>query len=370
MELGDMQRSERCERKFVRVQIPPSALYIFSIIKIKFMKISNNRVKLFSGIQPTGTLHIGNYFGAIKNWVKLQNKYDSLFCVVDYHSLTSSINSEELSKKTIEMVIDLIACGIDPIKSILFVQSSIPENTELTWILSTFTPLAELQRMTKFKEKSQKNAKNVNAGLLYYPILMAADILLYKAEAVPVGHDQLQHLEIARIIARRFNKQLGKTFPEPRGVLTSSPRIMSLTNPQEKMSKTGGINSYIALSDSLATIEKKLSGAITDSARKRLTDKGTPTKCNLYQLHQIVSKSSDLKYIEKGCRQAKIGCLECKKLLAKNFFTELKSIQEKKKELEKNPAEIKKILQKGALSAREIAQKNMKKIKKKIGLFS
>jgi len=333
------------------------------------MKISN-RVKLFSGIQPTGTLHIGNYFGAIKNWVELQKKYDSIFCIVDYHSLTNSINPEELSKQTIEMAMDLIACGIDPLNSILFVQSSVLEHTELTWILSSFTPLAELQRMTQFKEKSQKNIKNVNAGLLYYPILMAADILLYKAEAVPVGHDQLQHIEIARTIARKFNKQLGKTFPEPKGVLTSAPRLMSLINPKEKMSKSGGNDSYIALSDTLETIEKKLSVAVTDPARKMRTDSGTPTKCNIYQLHQLVSGSPDLKYIDDGCRQAKIGCLECKKMLAKNIFTELKPIQEKKKELEKNPEEIKKILQNGALRAREIAQKNMKEIKKKIGLFS
>ncbi len=325
-------------------------------------------MKLFSGIQPTGTLHIGNYFGAIKNWVELQKKYDSLFCVVDYHSLTGSVNPEELSKQTLDLAMDLIACGIDPIKSILFIQSSVPEHTELTWILSCFTPFAELQRMTQFKEKSQKNIKNINAGLLYYPILMAADILLYKAEVVPVGHDQLQHLEIARTIARKFNKKIGKTFPEPKGLLTPSPRIMSLTNPQEKMSKSGGINSYIAMTDSLKTIEKKLASAMTDPARKRLTDKGTPAKCNIYELHQLVSSPSDIKHIKQGCNQAEIGCLECKKLLAKNIFNELRPIQERKRKLEENSEKVKKILQSGALRAKKIAQENMKEIKKKIGL--
>ncbi len=326
-------------------------------------------MKLFSGIQPTGMLHIGNYFGAIKNWVKLQKEHSSLFCIVDYHSLTTPFDVKKISKKTLDMAIDLIACGINPKKSILFIQSNVSEHTELAWILSVFTPFQELQRMTQFKEKSKKNIKNVNAGLLYYPILMAADILLYKTEAVPVGHDQLQHIEIARTIARKFNKKLGKTFPEPRGFLTHSPRIMSLTNPQEKMSKTGDINGYIALSDSLKTIEKKLSVAVTDPARKRLTDKGTPAKCNLYGLHQLVSSSSDLKHIEQGCSQAKIGCLECKKLLAKNIFAELKPIQERKRKLEKNPAEIKKILRTGALRAQKIAKRNMLEIKKKIGLF-
>jgi len=330
---------------------------------------TNNKVKLFSGIKPTGTLHIGNYFGAIKNWVKLQKEYNNFFCIVNCHSLTVPFQPQELSKQTLEMAIDLIACGIDPVKSILFIQSSVPEHTELTWILSCFTPLSELHRMTQFKEKSQKNIKNVNAGLLYYPILMAADILLYKAEAVPVGHDQLQHIEIARTIARRFNKQLGKTFPEPKGILTSAPRLMSLTNPKEKMSKTGGINSYIALSDSLKTIEKKLSVSVTDSARKMRTDPGAPAKCNLYQLHQLVSSKKDLDYISNGCRTAKIGCLECKKLLAKNIFAELKPIQERKKELEKNPEKIKKILQLGAIKAKKIAKKNMLEIKRKIGLY-
>ncbi|OQX71256.1 tryptophan--tRNA ligase [Candidatus Parcubacteria bacterium 4484_255] len=330
---------------------------------------TNNKIKLFSGIQPTGILHIGNYFGAIKNWVKLQKQYSSLFCIVDYHSLTIPFEPKKMSKKILDIAIDLIACGIDPVKSILFIQSSIPEHTELTWILSCFTPLSELHRMTQFKEKSQKNIKNVNAGLLYYPILMAADILLYKAEVIPVGNDQLQHIEMARTIARRFNKQLGKTFPEPKGILTSAPRIMSLTNAKEKMSKSGGINSYIALSDSLKTIEKKLSIAVTDPARKRITDSGTPEKCNLYHLHKLVSNNKDLDYISKGCCTAKIGCLECKKLLAKNIFAELKPIQKRKKELQKNPGKIKKILQLGATRARKIAKKNMLEIKKKIGLY-
>ena len=332
------------------------------------MRISN-KIKLFSGIQPTGILHIGNYFGAIKNWVKLQKQYSSLFCIVDYHSLTMPFEPKKMSKKTLDIATDLIACGIDPVESTLFVQSSVPEHTELTWILSSFTPLAELHRMTQFKEKSQKNIKNVNAGLLYYPILMAADILLYKAEVIPVGNDQLQHIEMARTIARRFNKQLGKTFPEPKGILTSAPRIMSLTNAKEKMSKSGGINSYIALSDSLKTIEKKLSTAVTDPARKRITDSGTPEKCNLYHLHKLVSNNKDLDYISKGCCTAKIGCLECKKLLAKNIFAELKPIQERKKELQKNPEKIKKILRLGAIRARKIAKKNMLEIKKKIGLY-
>jgi tryptophanyl-tRNA synthetase len=327
-------------------------------------------MKLFSGIQPSGTLHLGNYLGAIKNWVKLQAKHESIFSIVNYHALSSTDPSaSQLSKQSIEMAMDLIACGIDPQKSILFVQSDVPEHTELTWILSCFVSLEELKRMTQFKKKSQENKKNVKASLLYYPVLMAADILLYQTQIVPVGEDQLQHIELARTIARNFNKKIGKTFIEPRGVLSKSPRLMSLKNPQEKMSKSKGENTYIALNDSLKTIEKKLRVAITDPARKKISDPGTPQKCNIYHLHQLFSSPKEIKEIEEGCHQAKIGCLECKERLAQNIFAEIKPIQEKRKKLAENPEKIKKILQKGAEKAHQIAQKNMKEIKKKVGLL-
>ncbi|MBL7141686.1 tryptophan--tRNA ligase [Patescibacteria group bacterium] len=325
-------------------------------------------MRLFSGIQPTGLLHLGNYFGAIKNWVILQKKYPSLFCIVDYHAITISYQTKKISENVLNLAMDLIACGIDPKKSILLVQSAVSEHTELAWILGTVTSISDLQRMTQFKEKAKEHAKSVNAGLFNYPILMAADILLYKARVVPVGEDQRQHLELAREIARRFNKTFGRTFPEPKPLLTPGARIMSLTNPEKKMSKSYGPESYLALSDSSKTIYKKLSTAVTDLARKRRTDPGTPGKCNLYSLHQLVSNKKDLAYISNGCQKAKIGCLECKKLLAENIFKELKPIQAKRKKLEKNPEKIKKILQQGADRARKIAQKTMTEVKKKMGL--
>jgi tryptophanyl-tRNA synthetase len=325
-------------------------------------------MRLFSGVQPSGTLHLGNYLGAIKNWVELQKKYESLFSIVNYHALSGDFTPAQLPNQTREMALDLIACGIDPQESTLFVQSDVPEHTELTWILSCFVSLGELKRMTQFKEKSEENKKNIKAGLLYYPVLMAADILLYQAQVVPVGEDQLQHIELARIIARNFNKKIGQTFLEPRGVLTQAPRLMSLKNPQEKMSKSKGENSYIALTDSLEKIEKKLSTAITDPARQKINDPGSPQKCNLYHLHQFFSSQKEIKDIKQGCQKAKIGCLECKKTLAQNIFAKLKPLQERREKLAQNPEKIQKILQEGAQKARQIAQRNMKEIKKKIGL--
>jgi len=262
-------------------------------------------MKLFSGIQPTGLLHIGNYFGAIKNWVDLQKKYPCLFCIVDYHSITIPYQTKQMSKQVLDLAMDLMACGIDPKKSILFIQSHVPAHTELAWILSTVTSIGDLNRMTQFKEKSKEHSGNINAGLFNYPVLMAADILIYKAQVVPVGEDQAQHLELTREITRKFNKRFGKTFPEPKPYLTSGARIMSLTNDKKKMSKSHGLESYIALSDSLKTIEKKLATAMTDPARKRRTDPGTPKKCNIYHLHQLVSNKKDLEYVINGCTKAK-----------------------------------------------------------------
>ncbi len=325
-------------------------------------------MKLFSGIQPTGLLHVGNYFGAIKNWVDLQKTYPCLFCIVDYHSITVPYQTKQMSKRVLDLTMDLIACGIDPKKSILFIQSHVPAHTELAWILSTVTSIGDLNRMTQFKEKSKEHSENINAGLFNYPILMAADILLYKAQVVPVGEDQIQHIELTREITRRFNKKFGKTFPEPKPYLTSGARIMSLTNDKKKMSKSHGEESYIALSDSLKTIEKKLATAMTDSARKRRTDPGTPEKCNIYHLHQLVSNKKDLDYVIDGCTKAKIGCLDCKKLLAKNLFKELKPIQEKRKQLGENPEKVKKILAQGAEQASKIAKETMAEVKAKLGL--
>ncbi len=326
-------------------------------------------MRLFSGIQPTGLTHIGNYFGAIKNWVGLQKKYESIFCIVDYHAITVPYGVKRMRQRVLDVVLDLVSCGIDPKKSIIFVQSNVPEVTELTWILNSVTPIGDLRRMHQLKEKSKEHPEMVNAALFDYPVLMAADILLYKAEIVPVGEDQLQHLELVREITRRFNKTFGKIFPEPKPILTRGARIMSLTDPSKKMSKSHDKKGYIALADSPEIIWRKLSTAVTDPARKRRTDPGTPEKCNLYTLHELVSTKKELAEISQGCQKAKMGCLDCKKILADNLVKELAPIQKKRKELEKNLGKIKKILAEGAQKAKKIAQETIEEVKKKIGLL-
>ncbi len=323
--------------------------------------------RIFSGMRPTAGLHLGNYLGALKNWVALQNSYECIFSIVDYHAITTPFKPSEIKKRIFDLAVTYLAAGLDPKKSIIFVQSQVPEHTELTWIFNTITPVGELKRMTQFKEKSKQHPDAVNIGLLDYPVLMAADILLYKAELVPVGEDQVQHVELARTIARKFNNAFGKVFPEPKAVLTQAPRIMSLTDPTKKMSKTG--DEGIALTNSPETIWKKLSTAVTDPARKKRTDPGEPKKCNLYSLHELFSELSVQKDIAKKCRTAQIGCLECKKILADNIAKELAPFRKKYAELSKNEDRVYKILADGAKRAQKIASQTLTEAKKKIGLL-
>ena len=223
---------------------------------------------VFSGIQPTGNLHIGNYLGAIKPFIELQNsdKYDLYFCIVDYHSLTGNMDATERKEKILHIAAELIACGIDPTKTTLFVQSHVEGHTELAWIFNTVTPVTELERMTQFKDKSNdQQKKNVNVGLFTYPVLQAADILLYHGTRVPVGEDQKQHVELTRNIARWFNNRYGDYFPEPEVLLTETPRIKSLLEPTKKMSKSKGANHVIELADAPAVLEKKIKKAVTAS---------------------------------------------------------------------------------------------------------
>lgn len=333
--------------------------------------------RVFSGMRPSGELHLGNYLGALKNWVELQKKYECVFCIVDYHAITTPFEPKEMKRSVLNLAKNYLAAGIsaqggsasggDSKKSIIFVQSQVPEHTELTWILNSITPIGELNRMTQFKDKSKEHPESVNIGLLDYPVLMAADILLYKTELVPVGEDQVQHVELARTITRRFNKIFGQTFPEPKAVLTKAPRIMSLTEPTKKMSKTG--NEGIALTDSPEIIWKKLSTAVTDPARKKRTDPGEPKKCNLYSLHELFSELPVQKDIAKKCRSAKIGCLECKKILAENIARELAPFRKRYTELSKNEDQVWQILENGAARAKKIASETLTEVKKKIGLL-
>lgn len=320
---------------------------------------------LFTGIQPTGDLHIGNYFGAVKNWVDLQNRYHSYICVVDMHALVIDYDPKNMSQRIFNMVVGLYACGIDMENTTLFVQSQVPGHADLTWVFNTLTPLGELERMTQFKEKAKQNKKNVNVGLLDYPVLQAADILLYKAEVVPVGEDQVQHIELTREIARYFNRRFSHTFPECKAHLTNTPRIIGLDG-DNKMSKSK--NNTIGLLEKEDEIWSKLSVAKTDPARKRRTDKGTPEICNIYSYHKLFSPPEEQKEIAAGCRSAGIGCIDCKKKLLKNVIQTLKPIQDKYHQLIINPLKIHSILEQNTKKCRVVAKNTILEVKEKIGL--
>ena len=329
-------------------------------------------MRIFSGMRPTGQLHIGNYLGALRNWVKLQKKYECVFGVVDYHGITTPFNPKTIAKDTMGLILDYLAAGINPKKSIIIIQSQIPEHTELAWILGALTPLGELSRMTQFKEKSKQHKNNVNAGLFSYPILMAADILLYKTNLVPVGEDQVQHVELTRVLARKFNHKFGKVFPEPKVQLVKSgARIMSLTDPSKKMSKTG--DESIGLNDSPALIREKIKKAVTDSGKEiKYNLKNKPAISNLLIIYHLFSNKSipdiEKKYQGKGPAQAG-RYAQFKKDLAEVIIKGLKPFQEKRKKLEKNPQLVKRILAEGNKKAQKIAQETMKEVKEKMGLL-
>jgi tryptophanyl-tRNA synthetase len=334
--------------------------------------------RIFSGIQPSGELHIGNYLGAVKNWVALQHEFESIFCIVDYHAITLAYEPEQLRVRRRQMAVSLLAAGIDPNVCSLFVQSQVPEHTELAWIFNTITPLGELERQTQFKEKSQRQ-ESVSAGILNYPVLQAADILLYRADAIPVGEDQVQHLELSRVIARRWNASFGRLtgtkteegtdgheefFPEPKALLTPTRRIMGLDG-QSKMSKSMG--NTIGLLETPDSIWAKLRPAVTDPKRIRKTDPGTPEVCNIYHLHKAFSSPETVEHVAVQCRTAGWGCIDCKKVLAESMETELVPIRRRAAELEANPLQIDQALAAGADTARTLARATMEQVRDRMG---
>jgi tryptophanyl-tRNA synthetase len=321
--------------------------------------------RIFSGARPTGRQHIGNYLGALQNWVKLQDEYDCVYCIVDIHALTSMEDTSQLQSNIHEMILDWLAVGLDPKKSILFVQSHVPEVMELHTLLSMVTPLSWLLRVPTFKEKVKLQPENVNYGLVGYPVLQTADIVLYKAEVVPVGEDQLPHLELAREIARRFNSLYGYTFPEPGAKLTRYPLVLGLDG-KDKMSKQAGNDIELALS--AEETKAKIMTAYTDPARRYRSDPGNPKVCNVYKLlgYFDTSKTGD---VAEKCRKAEIGCVECKVLLAEAINSALKPIRERRAEFEADPKHIADILNDGAERARVIAQKTLKEVKKNMNLI-
>lgn len=336
------------------------------------------RSRIFSGIQPSGELHIGNYLGAVKNWVALQREYESFFCIVDYHAITVPYDPADLRRRTRDMAISLIASGLDPSVCTLFVQSAVPEHTELAWIFNTVTPLGELERQTQFKEKSG-HQESISAGLLNYPVLQAADILLYRADLVPVGEDQVQHLELSREIARRWNTRFspGYTesenqptsqrgfFPEPQPLLTPTRRIMGLDG-KAKMSKSLG--NTVGLLEDPNDIWEKLRPAVTDPKRVRRTDPGTPEVCNIYHLHKAFSPAATVEHVAVQCRTAGWGCIDCKKVLHESIERELAPIRERAAAIQANPSHLDETLAAGAERARSIARETLRETKELMGL--
>ncbi|MFY9341030.1 MAG: tryptophan--tRNA ligase [Planctomycetota bacterium] len=322
-------------------------------------------VRTMSGIQPTGNLHIGNYLGALVNWVALQQQYEAFFCVVDLHALTQRPDPQALQRAVREVSIGILASGVDPAKSTLFVQSHVPQHAELAWVLTCLTPLGDLNRMTQFKDKSSQQPDNINAGLFTYPILQTADIALYRAERVPVGEDQEQHLELARETLRRFNFVYGETFPDPQTVKSKAPRVLGVDG-EAKMSKSKG--NEIGLFETADDTMQKLRGAKTDPARLRRTDKGNPDVCNIFSYHGFFTPDPQRAEIAAGCRSAQLGCVDCKKMLAANLEAVKGPIRERANELRAHPARLDEILAAGAAKARTAAEATMQLVRERIGV--
>jgi len=322
--------------------------------------------RILSGVGPSGNLHIGNYIGAIKQWVNLQDDYENYFCVVDHHAITAPQKPEELREKTLEIAKLYWACGIDPEKSTVFIQSHVPAHTELAWILSTLTKVPEMERMTQFKDKSEKNPKAINIGLMTYPILMAADILLYNADLVPVGEDQTQHLEFSRVIGRRFNQQFEEIFTIPEQFTPpKGARVMSLQDPTSKMSKSDKKpTGYISLLDDADTIKRKIKKAVTDSGDEIVYDNKKPALKNLLEIYSAFSEQSIEEIVD---HYSTGGYKVFKEGLAKTIIEGLRPIQENYLRLDSDPSLAHGLLEQGANKANELAKTTLHNAKNAVG---
>lgn len=322
------------------------------------------RGRVFSGARPTGKQHLGNYLGAIQNYVALQAEYQCIYCVVDLHALTTLADTGQLRENTKEMVLDWLAVGIDPEKSIVFVQSHVPQVAELHVLLSMVTPMGWLTRLPTFKEKVRQQPDNVNYGLLGYPVLQTADIALYKADTVPVGEDQLPHLEFAREIVRRFNYYFGPVLVEPQAKLTQVPRVMGIDGVN-KMSKS--LNNHIEISASPEEIKHLVLKMVTDPQRRYRTDPGRPEVCNVYSLHKIYT-ADRLEEIGQRCRAAQIGCVEDKHTFAKRLIDALAPFRDRRAAFAARPGYVEEALEDGARRARAIAQETLGQVKEAMKL--
>ncbi len=321
------------------------------------------RPRIFSGIQPSGIVHLGNDLGAIRNYVTLQREYEAVYCIVDYHALTSSHDPDLLRRRTIEMAASLLALGLDPDRCTLFVQSHRPEHTELAWLLCTVTPVSWLERTPTYKEKKANQPDDINHGLLTYPVLQAADIVIYKASLVPVGRDQAAHLELSREIVRAFNARYGQTFPEPQAVFTEAPVVIG-TDGVKKMSKSVG--NTIDIFAEPAVVRKQVMSMVTDTQRILRTDPGRPEVCNVCQLQRHFG--DDYEELWDGERTARTGCVDMKRLLGDRIVARYAAARERYRELMEHPAEIAGVLEAGADRLRPMAQATMAEVRERMGL--
>ena len=324
-------------------------------------------MRLLSGIKPTAEIHLGNYLGAIRQWVQLQKEHDMMVMIADLHAMTTPYDAQTFAATSRDLVIDLLAAGIEPQKSTLFIQSHVPEHTELTWYFNCLISLGELKRMHEYKEKEDAQKEKVNAGVLTYPVLMAADILIYQAGAVPVGEDQKQHVELCRVIARNFNRRVGEAFPEPKCLFTVDARVMSLSDPAKKMSKSHGAKTYIALHDTPDVIRKKLASAVTDvGPQSKAMSAGT---ANLFRLLETFADKKTYADMKSKYDAGTLKYVELKEILADAIIAELKPIQEKRAQLLKDLAYVSRVIEEGTARARALAQKTMEEVREKIGII-
>jgi tryptophanyl-tRNA synthetase len=322
--------------------------------------------RVFSGIRPTGRAHLGNYLGAIKNYVALQDSYECVYCIVDLHALTTVEDTENLRQNTTEIALDLLAAGIRPEETILFVQSHVPEVTELHTILSMVTPLGKLTDLPTFKEKIRQQPDNINYGLVGYPVLMTADIVLYKSDVVPVGIDQAPHLEFAREVVRSFNYRYNTTvLIEPQMKNTEIPKVLGIDG-KEKMGKS--LNNHIELASTPEETRQRVMMMVTDPNRMKRTDPGNPDICNVFSMHKIFTSEPDVTMINVECRRAGIGCVDCKKLYAENLNKALQPFRDKRTQLAADPNYVMDVLHDGAKRARAIAQKTMEEVREAVQL--
>jgi len=322
--------------------------------------------RVFSGARPTGRQHLGNYLGAIRNYVALQDDYDCVYCIVDLHALTTVEDTENLKQNTREMALDFLAAGIRPDESIIFVQSHVPEVTELHTILSMVTPLGKLTDLPTFKDMVRQHPDNVNYGLVGYPVLMTADIVLYKSHVVPVGIDQAPHIEFAREIVRSFNYRFGtQVLIEPQIKTTETPKVLGIDG-KEKMSKS--LNNHIELAATPEETRKRVLAMVTDPARVKRSDPGNPDICNVFSMHKVFSPQSDVDMVNVECRRAGIGCVECKTLFAMNLNQHLEPFRRKRAEIASKPELVDDVLGDGAKRARIIAQQTMREVRAAVGL--